>query len=99
MLKTSATASAIVSRRRILQAMAAGVLLTQTPLAYSLNSPKKRVYIDGLSFLPDDLADLASSKLDAYLCDISAIEAIKSPMAPPTINGLTKPAWTASLLR
>lgn len=79
MLKTSATASAIVSRRRILQAMAAGVLLTQTPLAYSLNSPKKRVYIDGLSFLPDDLADLAASKLDAYLCDISAIEAIKKP--------------------
>ncbi|RYV02772.1 peptidase M19 [Shewanella sp. OPT22] len=39
----------------------------------------KPLYMDGLCFLPDDLNDLKKSEIDAYICDISDIEAIKQP--------------------
>lgn len=67
-------------RRHLLKALAAGGLLTQlAPFTSWAQLSSQPLYIDGLSFLPDDLADLSGSKLDAYLCDISAIEAIKQP--------------------
>ena len=67
-------------RRHLLKALAAGGLLTQlAPFTSWAQQTSQPLYIDGLSFLPDDLADLRASKLDAYLCDISAIEAIKQP--------------------
>ncbi|MCG9747610.1 membrane dipeptidase [Shewanella sp. Isolate8] len=67
-----------IQRRQLLKALAAAGLLTQfSPLNGWAKTVGKPLYIDGLSFLPEDLADLHASKLDAYLCDISAIEAIE----------------------
>ncbi|QYJ86871.1 dipeptidase [Shewanella mesophila] len=67
-----------VSRRNLIKALAtAGIVSQFVPLNAFAQPMAKPLYIDGLSFLPDDLADLSASKLDAYLCDISAIEAIE----------------------
>ena len=67
-----------VSRRNLIKALAAAGTLSQfAPLGAFAQPISKPLYIDGLSFLPDNLADLSASKLDAYLCDISAIEAIE----------------------
>ena len=53
-------------------------------IAAPLPPRARRLYIDGLSFLPDDLADVRASGLDAFLCDISAIETIEQ--ADGTLN-------------
>ncbi|WP_394148506.1 membrane dipeptidase [Shewanella atlantica] len=66
-----------LKRRQLIKALAAGGLLSQLGPLPALASDNKRLYVDGLSFLPDDLADLKSSNIDAYLCDISDIEAIQ----------------------
>ncbi|QYJ96991.1 dipeptidase [Shewanella alkalitolerans] len=73
-----------VTRRQLIKALAAAGMLSQLPAANVFANTNalgkgntKPLYIDGLSFLPEDLADLKASKLDAYLCDISAIEAIE----------------------
>jgi membrane dipeptidase len=67
-----------LNRRQLIKALTATGLLSQlAPLSAWAQQASKSLYIDGLSFLPDDLADLGASKLDAYLCDISAIEAMK----------------------
>ncbi|MCH1929291.1 dipeptidase [Shewanella sp. A25] len=53
--------------------------------ATSPNSTRShRLYIDGLSFLPEDINDVRASGLDAYLCDISAIETLTQ--ADGTLN-------------
>ncbi|WP_144210891.1 membrane dipeptidase [Shewanella donghaensis] len=65
------------SRRTLLKGIAATTLLCPLYSSSVFANPKKRLYIDGLSFLPENLADVAASKLDAYVCDISAIEPIK----------------------
>jgi microsomal dipeptidase-like Zn-dependent dipeptidase len=65
-----------LQRRSLLKGLgAAGLLgsLANLPVLAS----ERRLYVDGLSFLPEDLGDLTASKLDAFLCDISAIEAIE----------------------
>ncbi|WP_076416236.1 membrane dipeptidase [Shewanella sp. UCD-KL12] len=67
------------NRRKLLKAMAAGSVLSQLGCFSALASESKPLYLDGLCFLPDDLSDLSASKIDAYLCDISDIEAIKQP--------------------
>jgi len=36
----------------------------------------KRLYIDGLSFIPEDALDVKASQIDSYIADISAIEEI-----------------------
>jgi len=38
---------------------------------------KKRLYIDGLSFVPEDSLDVKASQVNSYIADISAIEEIK----------------------
>jgi len=43
------------------------------------NQSKNRLYIDGLAFIPKDDIDIKASQLDAFIADISAIEAIKRP--------------------
>ena len=40
---------------------------------------RKRLYIDGLSFIPKEHLDVKASELNAYIADISDIEAIKMP--------------------
>ncbi|PIW62013.1 membrane dipeptidase [Shewanella sp. CG12_big_fil_rev_8_21_14_0_65_47_15] len=64
-------------RRTLLKGLGAATLLSQMASFPSLAAAPRRLYIDGLSFLPDDLGDVTASKLDAYLCDISAIETIE----------------------
>ncbi|MFV0597632.1 membrane dipeptidase [Shewanella sp.] len=65
-------------RRTLLKGIGAATLLCPFASFSSLAAPRsRRLYIDGLSFLPDDLADVPASGLDAFLCDISAIETIE----------------------
>ena len=68
-----------IDRRQLLKAIAAGSVLSQLGSFSALAAETKRLYVDGLCFLPDDLSDLNASKINAYLCDISDIEAIKQP--------------------
>ncbi|ALO33635.1 hypothetical protein CMT41_02065 [Colwellia sp. MT41] len=42
-------------------------------------SKEKRLYIDGLSFIPSDLNDVKAAEIDAFIADISAIEEVKRP--------------------
>lgn len=65
------------TRRHLLKGLAATSLLGPLGLSQALAVTNKRLYIDGLSFLPNNLTDIRASKLDAYLCDISAIETIE----------------------
>lgn len=37
----------------------------------------KRLYVDGLSFVPDDIIDVKASEIDSFIADISAIEEVK----------------------
>ena len=64
-------------RRTLLKGIGAATLLSPLASIPSFAAAPRRLYVDGLSFLPDDLADVTASKLDAYLCDISAIETIE----------------------
>ncbi|MPY23084.1 peptidase M19 [Shewanella psychropiezotolerans] len=66
-----------LNRRQLIKAIAAGSVLSQLGSFSALATEAKRLYVDGLCFLPDDLTDLKASSIDAYLCDISDIEAIK----------------------
>ncbi|ACA85140.1 membrane dipeptidase [Shewanella woodyi] len=66
-----------LDRRQLIKALAATGLLSQLGSFSTFAAAPKRLYVDGLCFLPDELSDLADSKIDAYLCDISDIEAIK----------------------
>ncbi|MDO6617914.1 peptidase M19 [Shewanella sp. 10N.286.52.C2] len=67
------------NRRTLLKGIAATSLLCPLYSTSVFAASKKRLYIDGLSFLPENLADVRESKLDAYICDISAIETITQP--------------------
>ncbi len=69
----------LINRRQLIKAITAGTILSQLGSFSALAQNEQRLYVDGLCFLPEDLADLNTSKIDAYLCDISAIEAIKQP--------------------
>ena len=82
-----------VSRRSFAGLLGAGITASQLPLAISGCSPVSTVtdparaqswYIDGLSFLPADLSDIRASKIDAFICDISAIEQVEQ--ADGTVN-------------
>lgn len=64
-------------RRSLIKALGASALLSALPTGVLAAKSLRPLYIDGLSFLPDSLDDLAASGLSAYLCDISAIEEVK----------------------
>ncbi len=64
-------------RRTLLKGLGAATLLSPLASLPSFAAEQRRLYVDGLSFLPDDLSDVTASKLDAYLCDISAVETIE----------------------
>ncbi|QYK04424.1 membrane dipeptidase [Shewanella zhangzhouensis] len=64
-------------RRSLIKALGASALLSALPTGVLGAKSLRPLYIDGLSFLPDSLDDLAASGLSAYLCDISAIEEVK----------------------
>ena len=72
-----------VSRRSITGLVGASITASQLPLAFSgcssvfSSTDPDRVqgwYIDGLYLLPADLNDIRASKIDAFICDIPAIE-------------------------
>jgi len=72
-----------VSRRSFAGLLGASITGSQLPLVISGSTsastatapdPARGWYIDGLSFLPADLSDIRASKIDAFICDISAIE-------------------------
>ena len=82
-----------VSRRSFAGLLGASITASQLPLVISGCSsastatapdPAQGWYIDGLSFLPADLNDIRASKIDAFICDISAIEQVKQ--ADGTVN-------------
>lgn len=49
------------------------------PFKSNVFPAKKRLYIDGLSFIPTNHADVKASGMDAFIADISAIESITRP--------------------
>lgn len=77
-----------ISRRKLLAASALGLLASCTtkssrtppsPLIPVDNVP----YIDGLSFLPEDMKDVAQSKLSAIICDVSKVEEVRDADGTP----------------
>lgn len=73
-----------MKRRELLKSAGAGLALTTLATAAptfgkSSEGPTKRLYVDGLSFLPEDLGDARAAELDAFIADISAIEEVKRP--------------------
>ncbi|QBF83737.1 peptidase M19 [Shewanella maritima] len=63
-------------RRHLLQGLGACALLS--PFAsMPAWARRQRLYIDGLCFLPEDVNDVKASKLNAFIADISDIEAVK----------------------
>jgi membrane dipeptidase len=73
-----------MKRRQFIQG--AGVALAASSLAACASTmkmaplaEKKRLYIDGLSFVPADHVDVKASGINAYIADISAIEEVERP--------------------
>ena len=44
---------------------------------------RHRLYADGLSFLPEDLSQVAGSKIGAMVCDVSEVEEVRDPDGTP----------------
>ncbi|MBR9727979.1 membrane dipeptidase [Shewanella intestini] len=66
------------TRRHLLKGLGAATLMS--PFASLPSMAKSQpLYIDGLSFLPNDINDVRASKLNAFIADISDIEAITRP--------------------
>ena len=42
-----------------------------------------RLYADGLSFLPEDMKDISTSRIGAMICDVSQVEEVKDPDGTP----------------
>lgn len=67
----------MLTRRHLLKGLGALALTSPFLANQAWAARAERVYIDGLSFLPTDIDDVAKSKLTAFIADISDIEAIK----------------------
>jgi microsomal dipeptidase-like Zn-dependent dipeptidase len=65
------------ARRYILKGLGAATLLSPLSSLPAWAAKPRRLYVDGLSFLPADINDVKTSKLDAFIADISAIETIE----------------------
>ncbi|AZG33617.1 MAG: membrane dipeptidase [Shewanella psychromarinicola] len=72
------------ARRHILKGLGAATLLSPLSSLPAWAVESRRLYIDGLSFLPTDINDVKASKLDAFIADISGIDKIEQ--ADGTIN-------------
>ena len=77
-----------MQRRRFLQSLAGcGSIATLASFSTAYSSvttltnkqaeKKKRLYIDGLSFVPENNLDVKASQIDSYIADISDIEEVK----------------------
>ncbi|UCX03658.1 membrane dipeptidase [Shewanella glacialimarina] len=67
----------LLSRRKLLKGLGAAALCSPFISQQAWAARSQPLYIDGLSFLPDDINDVKASKLSAFIADISDIEAIK----------------------
>ena len=67
----------ITSRRSFLS-----LALSSTVARVAWARPQ-RSYFDGLSFLPEDLADIHKARVNAMICDISQVETIRDPDGTP----------------
>ena len=65
------------TRRHIIKGLGAATLLSPLYSMPTWAAKSPRLYVDGLSFLPNDINDVKASKLDAFIADISAIETIE----------------------
>jgi membrane dipeptidase len=72
---------AIAISRRIFVAGAVAVGGLPAPSIAKLHKPS--IWIDGLSFLPADMADVTSSKLRAMICDVSEVEEVRDADGHP----------------
>ena len=68
------------SRRSVL---AAGGAALAASCASAPSGVRRGVTIDGLSFLPEDPADLAKSGLDGFILDVSAVETVRDEYDHP----------------
>jgi microsomal dipeptidase-like Zn-dependent dipeptidase len=78
-----------MKRRQFIKGISASLVLStlagcRAPIGQShlLAKPneiakRKGLYVDGLSFVPDDAIDIKASELDCFIADISAIEEVK----------------------
>jgi membrane dipeptidase len=72
-----------MKRRQFIQyasvALSASSLPFVSTVLQASTQKSKRLYVDGLSFVPSDHIDAKASGLDAFIADISAIEEVKRP--------------------
>ncbi|QIR13680.1 membrane dipeptidase [Shewanella aestuarii] len=67
----------MLTRRKLLKGLGAAALCSPFLVNQAWAARQQSLYVDGLSFLPDDIHDVKASKLSAFIADISDIEAIK----------------------
>lgn len=65
--------------RRGLLAGAGAMLVAGQAMAW----PARKLWIDGMSFLPEDMDEIRASGLDAMICDVSAIQMVKAADGSP----------------
>jgi membrane dipeptidase len=63
--------------------IAGGTAMLSAPSLARKRPARRSPVIDGLSFLPDTLEDLATAGLDAMICDVSIVETIKDAQGLP----------------
>lgn len=54
-----------------------------TAIAPAAWAQPQRPYFDGLSFLPEDLADIQRARVSAMICDVSQVETVRDPDGTP----------------
>lgn len=72
---------AAISRRFLMAAAASGAVVWSSRSFAA--GPISGGYFDGLSFLPDDLADLQRAKMGAMICDVSEVEEVRDAQNAP----------------
>lgn len=72
----------LLSRRALIGAMPALALADCAGVQAGAAS-EQRLYVDGLSFLPDDMQEVAASGLKAMICDVSVVEGVRDPDGTP----------------
>lgn len=80
-------------RRTLLKGLGAATLLSPLASIPSFAAAPRRLYVDGLSFLPDDLGDVTAAKLDAIFAIFQPLKPCNCPMVRKTISVLIKPVW------
>ncbi len=70
--------SAAIDRRTVIAASLATLAATQ-----ARSARRTHLFADGLSFLPDDLSQIASSGIGAMICDVSEVDEVRDPDGTP----------------